>query len=328
MNTSYIYSVSRVNTLSNALLSKTDIERLLVASAGDDLQSALKETYLAPYLLQVPNEDLAEAIEATQIEAKKLIHHIAPNGDMFRVLWIQYDVHNLRVFAKANAEGLPFSECREYLSERGVYEPEYLLEAIEADSLDFLQPGWQTAYDKAVQLVEQGEIFEVDGIFDELYFATSRQIVQKAGDSFMSAYLKTFIDLHNLKVTLRLLNNPTFNFKPTYITGGTIAESHLESKEEVLSQLANFGGAEFWKDSIEYFEATGNTTSLDARLVEYLLMFAKEASSDMFSPASLVLYYLRCRQAASNVRTIVVGKNNGMKESVLRSNLIMAYVND
>ena len=57
-------------------------------------------------------------------------------------------------------------------------------------------------------------------------------------------------------------------------------------------------------------------------------MFAKEASYDMFSSASLVLYYLKCRQAAANVRIIFVGKNSGMKESIIRANLRMAHVND
>ena len=52
MQTSYIYSASRLNTLANFLLSKTDIERLMVASPGVELQSALKETYLAPYILK------------------------------------------------------------------------------------------------------------------------------------------------------------------------------------------------------------------------------------------------------------------------------------
>ena len=106
MQTSYIYSVSRVNALSQSLLSKTDIERLLVAEPGDDIQSALKETYLAPYIVQAPNEDMSVAIEQTLIEAKRIVHQIAPKGNMFRVLWIQYYIHNLRVFAKATANCL------------------------------------------------------------------------------------------------------------------------------------------------------------------------------------------------------------------------------
>jgi vacuolar-type H+-ATPase subunit C/Vma6 len=328
MQTSYIYSVSRVNALSQSLLSKTDIERLLVASAGEDLQSALKETYLAPYLLQVKDEDMATAIEQTLIDAKRLVHRIAPNGNMFRVLWIQYDIHNLRVFAKATANGLTYEECKTFVSDRGVYDPEYLYKSVESGTLDFLQTDWQTAFDKAVQTVAAGEISAVDGIFDELYFATSRRIVEGSNDPFIKSYLKTFIDLHNLKGKLRLLKNQSFDFKPTFITGGSLDESELETEEAVYLAFAKYGGANFWKEALEYYQSTGNTTSIDARSGEYMLVMAKEASYNMFSSASLVMYYLKCRQAAANVRIIVVGKNSGAKESAIRANLRMAYVND
>tara|TARA_B100002051_G_C16745407_1_gene647270 strand:+ start:4638 stop:5537 length:900 start_codon:yes stop_codon:yes gene_type:complete len=299
-----------------------------VAEPGEDLQSALKETYLAPYIVRVPGESFELAVEQTLIDAKRLLHRIAPEGDMFRVLWIQYDIHNLRVLAKATAKQLSFEDCKSLLSERGVYEGEYLFSNIEAGTLDSLQSGWQAAYDKATQLVSAGEIDKVDGIFDELYYSTSRDITAKVGDAFMKSYLQTLIDINNLKSRLRILKNDSFNFKPAFIAGGSIAEDKLETEEEVLSHFAQFGGADYWKEAIEYYQSTGNTTSLDARSGEYMILFAKEASYDMFTSASLVLYYLKCRQAAANIRTLVVGKNSGMKESAIRANLRMAYVNE
>jgi vacuolar-type H+-ATPase subunit C/Vma6 len=328
MQTSYIYSVSRANALSQSLLSKTDIERLLVAEPGDDIQSALKETYLAPYISQAPKEDMSIAIEETLIEAKRMVHRIAPKGDIFRVLWIQYDIHNLRVFAKATAKGLGFEDCKPLLSERGVYDAEYLYSCTENGTLDFLQANWQATYDKAVQIVAAEQIDQVDGIFDALYFATSRIIVNASGDAFMKSYLASYIDLHNLKTQLRLLKNESLNFKPSFIEGGTLDQSQIETEEDVFSAFARYGGAGFWKEAIEYYQSYGNTTSIDARSGEYMLVFAKEASYDMFSSSSLVLYYLKCRQAAANVRIIVVGKNSGTKEKAIRTNLRMAYVND
>ncbi len=328
MQTSYIYSVSRVNALSESLLSKTDIERLLVAEPGEDIQSALKETYLAPYLTHAPNEDMSIAIEQTLIDAKRMIHRIAPDGNMFRVLWIQYDIHNLRVFAKATAKGLSFEDCKSLLSERGVYDLEYLHSCVESEHLDFLQADWQAAYNEALQTVAASKISEVDGIFDSLYFTTSLRIVKDSSDSFIKDYLKVRIDLSNLQAKLRFLQNESVEFKPTFVAGGNLGADQIETEENVYTALGNLGGADFWKEAVEYYQLTGNTTSLDARLKEYMLVFTKEASYDMFSSASLVLYYLKCRQAAANVRIIFVGKNSGMKEKAIRANLRMAYVND
>jgi len=328
MQTSYIYSVSRVNALSQVLLSKTDVERLLVAGPGDDIQSALKETYLAPYIVQVPDENVAVAIEKTLTDAKKIIHRVAPKGDMFRVLWIQYDIHNLRAFAKATANKLSFQECKAFTSERGVYDPEYLFSCAENSTLDSLQAGWQQAYEQAVQTVAAGEISEVDGIFDALYFTTSLRIAKASKDAFIMSYTQNLIDLYNLKGRLRLLKNESVNFKPSFVPGGTLDKSMIETEEAVYATFARYGGADFWKEALEYYQSTGNTTSIDARSGEYLLVLAKEGSYDMFSSASLVLYYLKCRQAAANIRIIVVGKNSGMTENAIRSNLRMAYVND
>lgn len=158
MSSAYIYSVSRTNTLAQFLLSKTDIERLLVAEPGDDIHDALKETYLASYVMKDKEEDMSHAIEQTLVDAKRLVHKIAPNGDMFRVLWVQYDIHNLRVFAKAKVQELDFIACQPFTSKRGIYEPETLFIKAQANELNQLQEGWQEVFDAAVALVEAGAL--------------------------------------------------------------------------------------------------------------------------------------------------------------------------
>ncbi len=328
MQTSYIYSASKVNALSEFLLNKTDIERLLVASSGDDLQSALKETYLAPYVTHVPDENVSLAIEETLIRAKKLIHRITPQGDMFRVLWIQYDIHNLRVFAKASVNGLSYENCKPYLSERGVYSPEYLHEHVEASTLNSLQMGWQDSYNKALQSISGGDISSVDGIFDSLFFSTCKNIAESVGDSFVKTYVQTLIDLFNLKSKLRHLKNETTNFEPKFVDGGTFGSDSIETLDNTLAMFNRLGGEEYWSSALEYYQETGNFTQIDSQSDDYLLTIARKGSYDMFSSASLVMYYLKCRQAAANIRNIVVGKNNGLKESAIRANLRMAYVND
>lgn len=328
MQTAYIYSASRVNTLAQFLLSKTDIERLLVAEPGEELQSALKETYLAPYVLRVEDEDVTEAIEATLIDAKRLVHGIAPNGDMFRVLWVHYDIHNLRVFAKAQAKGLSYGQVQALTSRRGIYEPEVLFGYVERQQLNHLQPGWQEAYDAAVEHVHANELDRVDGVFDQLFFDAARRIAQKSGDAFIHRLMRTMIDVYNLKSALRGVTFPQINFTPMFIEGGSFGPLSGLSREEVCAAFERLAPAAHWQSALEFFNATGNTSQIDARCDELLVDLAKEASFDMFSSASLVLYYLLCRQAAANIRTIVVGRNSGQSEEAIRANLRLAYVND
>lgn len=328
MQTSYIYSTSRVNTLSQFLLTKTDIERLLVAAPGEELQSALKETYLAPYVLRVENEDVALAIEETLIDVKRLIHRIAPNGDMFRVLWVHYDIHNLRVFAKAQAKSMSYGQIEPLTSRRGIYEPDQLFGYVEQQQLNHLQPGWQGVYDDAVELVKEGKLDKVDGVFDALFFTSARRIAASSDDAFIKRLVATMIDLYNLKSKLRSMTFPEVEFSPTFVEGGTFGELKDVTREEVFEYFGRLAPSEHWRSAFEFFIETGNTSQIDARSDECLVNVAKQASFDMFSSASLVLYYLQCRQAAANIRTIVVGRNSGQSEEAIRANLRLAYVND
>lgn len=328
METSYIYSVSRVNTLAQYLLTKSDIERLLVTEAGAELESALKETYLAPYVLHTKDGDVSEAIEQTLIDAKRLIHRISPCGNLFRVLWVRYDIHNLRVFAKAKAKKLGFKDIEELLSHRGIYEPEYLFEVAEAGSLNTLQIGWQEAFTEAVRFAEEGSLDKVDGVLDEALFATKKRIAELYKNPFITNFVIDEINIFNLRSRLRRLQHPSVEFSSEYIAGGTIPARAMENKDSIYLAFETLAGADFWRSAIEAHKATGNTTEIDMRGREYLLMVAKQASRDVFSSASLVLYYLQCQQSASNVRTIVVGKNSGMSAEEIRANLNFAYVNE
>jgi V/A-type H+-transporting ATPase subunit C len=327
MNTSYVYSATRLNTLGTELLSQTDMDRLLVAQPGAELASALKETYLAPYVLQVQNEDVAEAIEATLVEAKQLIQRIAPDGDVFRVLWVQYDIHNLRVFAKATKTGKSFDELSSYTSDRGIYTPADIHAHAEAGTLNRLQIDWQVAYDAALRHVEAGSLDLVDGVFDELLFTTIKRTAAKHGDRFVQRYVAAVIDTYNAKATLRRLRLGSITMQPEFVTGGTFAASELTNVDSVTAAFETLSPS-FFSSAVAAYTATGNTSELDARIDDYLVSLTKSAATDMFTSASLVLYYLRARQAATNIRTIVVGLGSGMDTDAIRANLRTAYVNN
>ena len=327
MNTAYVYSATRLNTLGTGLLSRTDMERLMVAAPGEELSNALKETYLAPYVLQVPDEDVATAIEATLVEAKKLIHRIAPDGDLFRVLWVQYDIHNLRVFVKATRTSKSFSALGEYVSKRGIYDPAELYAHVEAGTLNRLQIDWQSAYDAAVRHVDAGELDKVDGVLDELLFTTIKRTAIKHGDRFIQRYVAAVIDMYNAKATLRRTRLGDSILQPEFISGGTFAAREIATNESVARALETLAPG-FFAAALETYTTTGNSSELDARIDDYLVSLTKTAATDMFSSASLVLYYLRARQAATNIRTIVVGRNSGMDTDAIQANLRYAYVNN
>lgn len=326
MQTSYIYSTSRINTVSEELLTMADIDRLLVAKPGGEFTEALKETYLASYLIQAAG-DVRVAIRSAEHEAKLLLTQVSPDTSLLKPLWLRYDVHNLRVIAKATVAGVAIEEVDNHFSSLGAYDPAYLQEAVSGNFLNRLEQDWQEAYDEAIRVASGGDLEAVDGIFDELYFATAGRLIAQSRDVFMARYFKAMIDLHNLKSRLRTLTYPNMTFRANFIVGGNYGRSEIDTKEQVLATYAKLGNESHWRDAIEYYTATNNTTRLDARAEDYLVSLTREAAYNMFSSASLVLYYLRSQQSADNIRTILVGLNAGMKQDDIRANLRIAYVN-
>jgi len=327
MSTSYIYSVSRVNTLSQELLTTTDIERLLVAAPGERLASALKETYLAPYVLQVDDERVADAIELTLIEAKNLISLITPNSSQFTVLWVQYDIHNLRVLAKATKAGHAVDALQGYFSNRGSYDPALLAQYAEQGTLSNLQPRFQEVYDQAVGLVQEGSIDEVDALFDALVLQSIKDIAAAAKDPFLNSYVAAVIDMHNCKSHLRSLRLGDKIVDPVFVSGGKLGQSSLGDVDSIVAALESLAVGHF-TDAANAYVLDGHTTALDARFDEYLVKLAYNASIDMFSSASIVLYYLRVRQAATNIRTITVGLESGQSADVIRPNIRFSHVSN
>ena len=136
--------------------------------------------------------------------------------------------------------------------------------------------------------------------------------------------------MYNLKSSLRGFRYPQLKDITIFVGGGEMTKDRFESEETVLKAFERIGATDFFKSAIEYYLETGNSTRLDARIDEYLLSLAHEIRTKdfMFAAASLIAYYLECRQSAANVRTIVVGKNSGMNEEDIRANLRMAYVRE
>ncbi len=136
-----------------------------------------------------------------------------------------------------------------------------------------------------------------------------------------------FVNLQNLSGRLRQLENKSINFNPKLITKtGVLRVDQLDSIEEILQEFTKFGGENFWREAIEHYQTSRHLTKISIKMREYCLLLAKKQSSDMFSSASLVLYYLKCQQVIDNLRMIVVGKNSGMELSEIKSNLQTMYV--
>jgi len=326
MKTSYIYSSSRVKALEKELLSESDIERLMEVDRGEKFIQALKETYLATYLVGEETNDVFEALEKSIVESKQLICRIAPEVKLFDFLWVRYDIHNLRVILKAKKADLLQDEIMPFLSKSGKYAPETILEHVNAGTLNRLESEFQTIYEQAGKVIVEQGIVEADLLFDAGYFELVKRLVSDTRDLSLATIMRLQIDLYNIKTRLRTLVVERTKDNSWFVSGGNLRLQDIELKEQALASLINYGGEQHWREAIELYSNEGHSTLIDVRSDDHLLATVRNISNDIFSPASLVAYFLNTQNSAKIIQTIIVGKESGQSEALIRTQLRTLYV--
>ena len=326
MKTSYIYSSSRVKALEKELLSETDVNNLLEASRGEAFLKALKETYLSTYLKSDDVNGIFSALEKSLEEAKNLIERVAPEKRLFDFLWVRYDLHNLRVILKAKKAGLSEEKTLSYLSRLGKYAPETLIEHASAGTLNRLESEFKNIYEQAEKAMTEQGVAEADLIIDTNYFELAKRLVHDSHDLSLNKILRLQIDIYNLKTKLRTLLVDRGNSSAWFITGGNLRLEDIDSKEQALSALLNYGGEKHWREAIDVYNTEGHLTLIEARADDFILETLRDMSHDIFSPASLIAYFLQTQNSAKIIQTITVGKESGQNEAQIRKQLRTIYV--
>ena len=325
MQTSYIYSASRVQTLADNLLGPADVERLLAATTQAEQIYALKESYLAPYLLSDDIDSIMMALEAQLQEVRQVVMQIAPHPQALAVLWLKYDFHNLRVFMRGKIQSRSYADTVGLFSPQSHYPADDFYEHALANTLYRLEPELHEAYHTAYRFLESGDVARADQVVDAAYFACLQRVAVASQDPFIRRHVAARVDLFNLRGRLRTLAYDHFDFDRVFVPGGTIAKDALKTAEQATSAFALLGGEPFWRAALEEQQEAGHSTRIDVRADDYLLQQAVEASHDMFSVASLVAYVMRARYAAATVRSILVGTSSGVPTATIRHNLHAVY---
>jgi len=96
MEFKYVYSTSRVKTISYKLLSENQLERLIGAKSLDEVFKVLQDTFLESFVTSKVT-DISPVLENCLSQAKVLLSSVAPKPQMINLLWIEFDFFNLKI---------------------------------------------------------------------------------------------------------------------------------------------------------------------------------------------------------------------------------------
>ena len=323
---SYIYSSSRIKAVENELVSSVDFERLLSLSKGSDLIKAIKDTYLGKFLVDDTVEGVFQALELSLQSNKKLLIEIAPDQELLDLFWIRYDVHNLKVVLRAVKSGLTFREIENILSRLGRISPERIFNSVSTGKLEVLEPELVTSYEKALKEVNDHNIAGADREIDFGYFNLLKRLGEESKNQLITDFVRLQIDLYNLKTRLRLMHTPRLDGEKYFIDKGSFTFAEIETREQVIEKLSKMGNESFWKEAIDIYINEGHSTLLDTKFDDYLFVWLKSLNQDVFSAATLLTYWLKSQNLNHSIQAILVGKEGGQSDLVIRKQLRNIYV--
>lgn len=331
----YAYIVARVRAMKGKLIPKDmfpkfinmeipEITRFIGESEYkkdvDELGKKYKGTDLFEHAL---NQNLAftyrKLMEVSQDEANYLITE-----------YLRYwDIWNIKTIIRGKFSGANDEEILEDIVSAGQLRYRDLTDFIKIQTVEGVIAALaKTPYYPAL-VGYKGVLAEIENNLDKLYYSGLVTAGINSKDKLFSKFLKTEIDLKNLKILFRMkrAGMEREEILKLLIPGG------MELKESDLARLSSMSFPEFVRalEEFSYWEAIrdisndlNSLTNIETRLDKYGILYATRISH--YSPLSIlpVLDYIVSKKIeVDNLRMIVRGKETQLSEDTIKAHLVM-----
>src|SRR3990170_433590 len=334
-NVKYAYIVARVRAMKGKLIPKEmypkflnmeipEITRIIGESEYkkdvDELGKKYRGTDLIEHAL---NQNLAltyrKLIDVSQNEANLLIIEYLRS----------WDIWNIKTILRGKFSGASEEEILEDVVSGGQLRYRDLSEIVKVGTMEGVIAAFaKTSYYPALAGYK-GDLAEIENALDRLYYSNLIKAVTETGNKLFLKFLKTEIDLKNLKMLFRMkrADMERDDIVKLLIPGG------MELKDSDLSRLASLPVSEFIRalEEYSYWSAISDISSdlaslihIETRLDKYGLLYASKIS--YYYPLSIlpILDYIVSKKLeVDNIRIIVRGKETNLPEDIIRSHLVM-----
>lgn len=327
-NTDYLYATGRIRSLELGLLNDERMERMLLAKTNDEALKVLTECGYGDVLL-TSLADIDSVILSQRQKAYELIGTISVDKNLFDVLKIKYDYHNIKVIIKSMDK-----EYAHLFIASGRINPEQLDTIIRESDYFKLNTTMSKAVIEAKEIIARTNNPQLsDFILDHASYLEMKAAAEKTNSKFIVGYVKLLVDVNNLRAFIRCsrMNKGSDLLRYAIFEGGDIDISKLltavddaEFKAESIYAMTDLDNAATIGDS-----ALGGEKSLtvfekicDNALMEYL----KKAKYVPYGEEPIFAYLAAKESEFTAVRTILSGRLSNVSTDIIRERLRNAYV--
>lgn len=243
-----------------------------------------------------------------------------------------WDIWNIKTIFRGKYYGAPADEILEAVVAAGQLGYRQLTAIANMEYIQDIKTALaHTPYYSVLADYEDGELSAIENNLDKLYYSRLLASIGKSkGEKLSLKYIKTEIDLKNLKTLFRTKKEGLAkdDILGLLISGG------MELKNGDLNRLASLPWSDFLKalEDYTYWSALSEVVKEDmpslmdveAVLDKYALEYATRVSH--YYPLSILPIYdymLRKNTEVNNIRIIARGKETALPDEIIRKHLVM-----
>jgi len=313
---SYQFALGKIKVLEKRLPNKVDIDRMINAEGPQKSFQVLNDTDMSDNLLNKSPQDFESVIYDDIIQMRNFIKEISPDENLFNLLFLKYDFHNIKVLLKSKI--MDRKDYQENLISTGIFNSKDLEDFIINENFKSVPEG--IFKESLKRIIKINLLEKVDLNCDKEYFKLIINYSKSLKSLFIENFLKIEIDFTNLRIALRTDKNAIL----FYIPKGNLTKNQFlainNNKEEIVKYLKNF----LTKSQEKFFNNFFNERKLwqlEKGFDDFLIDLMKNSRRSFFGPELILSYVVAKEIAFRNIRLIMTAKLNGIEPNILKERI-------
>lgn len=346
-NEKYIYITGRIRARESRMLNAMDLERMIDAPDAKESFRVLNDTDFSENLLELPEgkiEYFQKVIDEDLHDMRTFLKKNVPEEQVLIYMALKYNFSELKILFKEKYFAIKSEEDKSILTNIG---SEFLEECIKyqekegakkrkqvtlADLKSIYHLAVKEVVDFYVNNPKKNNPIYIDLILDKHYFAELLEWLKYFKSDFISEYVKTQIDLHNILTFLRLHK---FEFDKeksdlAIIQGGSIdhnifLNSFSKTLEDFGQELKN---SKYWtglEESWDNYLTNNEFWMMERDMDNILVRMLKQVRYIAYGPEVAFAYLWGKHNAARNVRIIMIAKMNNIDPVEIKQKIRELY---
>lgn len=317
----YIYAVARIHAYEQNLLTKQDLDGLLLSKNYEECIRMLKDK---GYGKSDSDEGTEQMLKSELLKTWELLDELTGDKDTLKIFKLKADFHNLKLAIKSF---ITDSDATEYIMNGGNVDGKEIIKNVHEKKFELLPPYLTNVCEEAFKaLLETSNGQLCDVIIDKACIEYIYNSSINFDNDAVLLYGKLFAVSADVKTALRCANfKKSKEFMKRALSDNTaldkdaLINSALEGVDSVVLYLQTteyVSLADALKISVSEFEKAS-----DNLLIEKL----REFKNDHFSIAPLISYLIAKETEIKAVRLILSAKLNGLDDKVIKERLREVY---